>query len=109
MLFNPPATITTGYLIFWLIALYIAWDAWTISHTAWAMEMSSDYDERSRITGLLQMMVMTGGVLVSLIPAILERLTQPDYETKASIISAFIIIICPYRCSFVCYQPMRNP
>ena len=95
MLFNPPATITTGYLIFWLIALYIAWDAWTISHTAWAMEMSSDYDERSRITGLLQMMVMTGGVLVSLIPAILERLTQPDYETKASIISAFIIIILP--------------
>lgn len=95
MLFNPPAAITTSYLIFWLIALYVAWDAWTISHTAWAMEMSPDYDQRSRITGLLQMMVMIGGVLVSLIPAILERLTQPDYETKASIIGSFIIISLP--------------
>lgn len=95
MLFNPSQTADNVYLIFWLIALYIAWDAWTISHTAWAMEISPDYDQRSRITGLLQMMVMIGGVLVSLIPALLERLTGSDYETKTSIIGTFIIIILP--------------
>lgn len=95
MLFNPSQTADNVYLIFWLIALYIAWDAWTISHTAWAMEISPDYDQRSRITGLLQMMVMIGGVLVSLIPALLERFTGSDYETKTSIIGTFIIIILP--------------
>jgi Na+/melibiose symporter-like transporter len=95
MLFNPPEGIDGLFLAAWLVMTYIAWNAWTISHTAWAMEMSGDYDQRSRITGLLQVMVMIGGVLVSLIPAIMERLWTSDYEAKTTAISIFIMLIMP--------------
>jgi GPH family glycoside/pentoside/hexuronide:cation symporter len=95
MLFNPPDMVSSTYLIIWLVAIYIAWDAWTISHTAWALEMSGDYDQRSRITGLLQIMIMIGGVLVSVIPAVMERLWGSSYDVKITAISFFIMLMLP--------------
>ena len=93
--YHPPEYVTSLYLFLWLSILYIGWDAWTISHTAWALELSRDYDQRSRITGLLQLMAIIGGILVSLVPAIMERLGTPTYEEKTSAIGWFIIILLP--------------
>ena len=93
--YHPPENVTGLYLFLWLSILYIGWDAWTISHTAWALELSRDYDRRSRITGLLQLMAIIGGILVSLVPAIMEQLGEPTYEDKTSAIGSFIIILLP--------------
>ena len=95
MVYNPPPTATTLYLFVWLTTLYIGWDAWTISHTSWALELSRDYDRRSRITGLLQVLVMIGGILISLVPAIMERVASPSYEQMASAIGWFMIVVLP--------------
>ena len=95
MLYNPPETVTGLYLFCWLATLYIGWDAWTISHTSWALELSRDYDRRSRITGLLQVMVMIGGITISLVPAIMERIGNPTYPELASAIGWFMIIVLP--------------
>jgi len=95
MVYNPPDSTTGLYLLLWLAILYIGWDAWTISHTSWAMELSRDYDRRSRITGLLQAGVMIGGILVSLIPAILERMGSPTYEETVSVIGQVLIVVLP--------------
>ena len=95
MVYNPPQTATTLYLFVWLTTLYIGWDAWTISHTSWALELSRDYDRRSRITGLLQVLVMIGGILISLVPAIMERVASPSYEQMASAIGWFMIVVLP--------------
>jgi len=95
MVFNPPESATGLYLLLWLAILYIGWDAWNISHTAWAMELSRDYDRRSRITGLLQVGVMVGGILVSLIPAIMERTVSPTYEETVSVIGRVLIVVLP--------------
>jgi len=95
MVYNPPESARGLYLFVWLTTLYIGWDAWTISHTSWALELSRDYDRRSRITGLLQVMVMIGGILISLVPAIMERTGSPTYEETASAIGWFMIIVLP--------------
>ena len=95
MLYNPPETVTGLYLFCWLATLYIGWDAWTISHTFWALELSRDYDRRSRITGLLQVMVMIGGITISLVPAVMERTGDPTYPELASAIGWFMIIVLP--------------
>ena len=95
MLYNPPETVTGLYLFCWLATLYIGWDAWTISHTSWALELSRDYDRRSRITGLLQVMVMIGGITISLVPAVMERTGDPTYPELASAIGWFMIIVLP--------------
>lgn len=95
MVYNPPESATGLYLFVWLATLYIGWDAWTISHTSWALELSRDYDRRSRITGLLQVLVMIGGILISLVPAIMERVASPTYEELASAIGSFMIVVLP--------------
>jgi len=95
MVYNPPESASGFYLLLWLAILYIGWDAWTISHTAWAMELSRDYDRRSRITGLLQVGVMVGGILVSLIPAIMERMGSPTYEETVSAIGRVLVVVLP--------------
>ena len=95
MLYNPPESATALYLFGWLALLYFGWDAWSISHTSWALELSRDYDRRSRITGLLQVLVMIGGILISLVPAILERVAAPTYPQLASAIGWFMIAVLP--------------
>ena len=95
MVYNPPESAAGLYLFIWLATLYIGWDAWSISHTSWALELSRDYDRRSRITGLLQVMVIVGGILISLVPAIMERIGSPTYEETASAIAWFMIIVLP--------------
>jgi len=88
MTYNPPESVTALYLFVWLTTLYMGWNAWTISHTSWALELSRDYDRRSRITGLLQVLVMIGGILISLVPAIMERVASPTYDETASAIGS---------------------
>ena len=95
MLYNPPESVTALYLFGWLALLYFGWDAWSISHTSWALELSRDYDRRSRITGLLQVLVIVGGILISLVPAILERVAAPTYPELASTIGWFMIAVLP--------------
>lgn len=95
MTYNPPEAVTGLYLFVWLTTLYMGWNAWTISHTSWALELSRDYDRRSRITGLLQLLVMIGGILISLVPAIMERVASPTYEETASAIGSFMIVVLP--------------
>ena len=95
MVYNPPETASALYLFSWLSLLYIGWSAWTISHTSWALELSRDYDRRSNITGLLQLMVMVGGIMVALVPAIMERVASSTYDDKASAIGWFMIVLLP--------------
>jgi len=95
MVYNPPESVTALYLFTWLSVLYIGWSAWTISHTSWALELSRDYDRRSSITGILQLMSMVGGIMIALVPAIMERVASPTYAEKASAIGWFMFILLP--------------
>ena len=109
MVSNPPESAGTLYLLLWLTALYMGWDAWTISHTSWALELSDDYDQRSRITSWLQYMVIFGGLLVSMIPAIMERISSPTYEEKVSTIALWMLVVLPLSVLICLFSaPERN-
>ena len=95
MLFIPQGSASVVYLFTWLCVLYIGWSLWTISHTSWALELSRDYDRRSRITGLLQVFSMLGGIVMALIPAIMERVSTPTYDEKTAAIGWFMIVLLP--------------
>jgi len=101
MLYSPPESSSVLYLFAWLSVLYVGWSAWTISHTSWALELSRDYDRRSRITGLLQVMAMVGGIMMALVPAIMERVASPTYAEKTSAIGWFMIVLLPLT-SIIC-------
>ena len=94
-LYLPPEAAGYGYFVGWLIVMYVGWTLATVSHTAWALELSSDYDRRSRITAILQVAVMIGAIIVSLIPAIMERFGTPTFEARTAAIGMFLVISLP--------------
>ncbi len=101
MLYIPPESVSALFLFSWLCILYFGWSAWTISHTSWALELSRDYDRRSRITGLLQVLSMIGAILMALVPAIMERVATPTYTEKTAAIGWFMIVLLPLT-SMIC-------
>jgi Na+/melibiose symporter-like transporter len=59
-IFNPPTGAGVGYLIGWMIVLYIAYSILALSHSAWAARLAGTYNERSRIFGWIQAMAVVG-------------------------------------------------
>ncbi|MBX3507534.1 MFS transporter [Parvibaculum sp.] len=96
MVFVPTAPVSSLYLIGWMFFLYIGWTMLTISHMAWAAELSENYNERSRIQGYREAFQLLGVPLVLLIPAIIEQIGADNMESaRVAAIGWFIVITLP--------------
>ncbi len=69
-LFNPDASDGAAYLLFWTIAIYIAGTLSIVPTSAWAAELSPDYNQRSRITGTRVGFGLTGTLAALVIPTL---------------------------------------
>ncbi len=70
MLFLPPEGSGAAHLFMWMMLLSIATTMLIIPYYAWGAELSSDYNERSRITGWRSMLGVVGSLSAQLIPAV---------------------------------------
>ena len=70
-LFLPGQEASWTSLLFWTIALYLGATMITLPYTAWGAELSSDYNERSRIAGWREGLVVVGTLLAAGVPAAL--------------------------------------
>lgn len=68
MLFLPPADATATHLLIWIAVFYLGWTMITIPYGAWGAELSGDYNERSRITGVREIFTLVGLALAATIP-----------------------------------------
>ncbi|MFN3513308.1 MAG: MFS transporter [Phenylobacterium sp.] len=68
MLFMASPGVTEGYLIAWLLVLYIGISILTLSQAAWGASLATDYHDRSRVYGVIQAVGVTGAVLILLMP-----------------------------------------
>ncbi len=107
-LYLPPEAAGYAYFVGWLIVMYVGWTMATVSHTAWALELSGDYDRRSRITAMLQVAVIIGAIVVSLIPAAMERFGTPTYEERTAAIGVFLVFSLPIAV-VLCLMSIREP
>lgn len=69
-LFIPPADVDVWYLLVWVAVVYAGFTMVALPHEAWGAELSSSYEERTRITGVRQLFGMTGLVVATIIPAL---------------------------------------
>ena len=94
--FFPSSPVTQAKLIVSLLILYIGWTVFTIAHVAWASELTSSYDGRSRVMSYLQYFGLTGSVVVLLIPAAagiwIPNATMAD---RAQMMGLLILIALP--------------
>lgn len=71
MLFVPKPGVGVAYLIFWTTIAYLAWTMMILPFTAWGAELSANYHERSRITGVREAFVVVGILLAAGMPGLI--------------------------------------
>lgn len=70
MLFRPVGEVSNIYLLFWISAIYLAFTLIAIPYVAWGAEISSGYQERSRIAGVREIFMQLGLLTAISIPLV---------------------------------------
>jgi GPH family glycoside/pentoside/hexuronide:cation symporter len=68
-LFLPPEDVDQLFLLVWIMVLWFGWTLFNIPYFAWGAELSTDYAERTRITGWRTVAGLLGTLLAIGIPA----------------------------------------
>ena len=69
-IFLPEPGVDIWYVAGWLLVMWLGWTMLMIPYYAWGAELSTDYDERTRVTGWRAAMGSLGMVLSIVIPLI---------------------------------------
>lgn len=94
--FFPDEGDTATDLLISMLILYIGWTMFTLAHTAWASELSTDYNVRSKIMGTIHFFGLIGTIVVLLLPAALDLIaTDATMRDRAGIMGWFILLTLP--------------
>jgi GPH family glycoside/pentoside/hexuronide:cation symporter len=104
LLFNPPEGAGPLFLSIWLAIMYVGWTMATISVISWSAELSTDYDERTRVQAWYMGFLMVGLIAVLVVPAIIEQVGGGDNFAKMRGISLFIIVLLPICFGFALWK-----
>lgn len=80
-LFEARPGIGPGYLIAWLLVLYLGQSILTMGQSAWGANLAPDYNGRSRMFGAIGIATALGGVAVILVPVIATPVGLPANHT----------------------------
>jgi glycoside/pentoside/hexuronide:cation symporter, GPH family len=69
LLFNPAKGVGLGYFLVALAMTYLGFTMTRLPYHAWGGELSSNYEERTRITSVRQMFSLAGLIFATLVPA----------------------------------------
>ncbi|MCZ6710320.1 MAG: MFS transporter [Gammaproteobacteria bacterium] len=84
------------YLFVWISGLYLGFTLVDLPYRAWGAELSSDYDERSRITGWREAFGYGGTLLALLIPLVMSLVFErPGADNALFGVAAVVIILLP--------------
>ncbi|MEI9889213.1 MAG: MFS transporter [Rhizomicrobium sp.] len=93
-LFVPPASAGGAYFLIWSLLGYLAWSMIFIPYNAWTSELSGDYDERSRLFGVRNLIGGIGAIGFAAGPLLLSPFTgSTAINEKTLEIFAWAIIV----------------
>lgn len=93
MLMLSPAGVGMPYLVGWLLVMYLAYSGIFLSHVAWAANLATSYQQRSRIFGVITALGVIGAVGVLLIPVFISRQGGTEAQGVQAMIWAIIAAI----------------
>src|SRR6185295_8395927 len=94
MLFMAPKGISGTYLLIWLFVLYIGNSILYLAQLAWGATLATQYDERSRVFGVLTAIGVVAAVVTLLIPIFAPALGLDDAQGVQAM-GWFVIIVAP--------------
>lgn len=95
MIFVPGEEVSVSYFALWMVLLYVGWTIGSVSHIAWAAELSMDYHERSRISAYKQGAALVGTLGLFVTVASIEQLTSASDVTRMRLIATFLLVAFP--------------
>lgn len=101
--FATPGTDSTA-ILWWMIVLNTGWTMVTVAHGAWGVEVSKDYDERSRIFGFKMLAVAAALPIISLGPAILERTIGATAAQQMHLMGFVVLIVLPLSIAWLVWK-----
>jgi GPH family glycoside/pentoside/hexuronide:cation symporter len=104
MLFMAPQGIGVGYLIGWLLVLYLGTSILSLSHSAWAATLATNYHERSRIFGVMTAVGVLGSMLVLAMPALTKALTQATEAEGVQAMGWLVLALTPVAVGLVVWR-----
>lgn len=96
MLFRIPAEAGVAYFGIWTLVFYTGYTMVNIPYFAWANELTSDYQQTSRVFAYKGFFESVGTMLVSLIPMALVFLgvyTSTDYTPEMTWLIGLVILV----------------
>lgn len=113
MLYMPNTDqVTSSYLLVWMLILYVAWTLLSVSHQAWGAELTHSYNERSRIYGTREIALLIGGVLVLVLPSVVDQIHQGDPDLGAMRMASMgwlVIVLLPPTVFWAVVKAKENP
>ena len=94
-LFRPPADAGVVYFLAALFATYLGSSLILVPHTAWASELSSSYDERSRVLGANEWFNLLGVLAVAALAAGLEQAVHADLARQMAAVGWLVTLSAP--------------
>ena len=88
-----------GYLLTWSCLAYIAWTVMLLTYAAWGAELSTRYDERSRVTGVREGFVIAGILLAASLPALARGRAGEPRGAGAGVPVMLVLVPLALACS----------
>lgn len=96
MLFVPPPDVTMLHLFVWISLLYLAFTLVDLPYRAWGAELSTDYRERSRVTGWREAFGYVGLITSLAIPLYMAfALDMPGPRNALYGIAVAVVVALP--------------
>lgn len=107
--FMPGESVTETDLLISMLILYIGWTMFTLAHTAWASELTTSYDGRSRVMSFLQYFGMAGMIGVLMMPLLVDLfVAEATMFIRAEAMGWLILVSVPVL-TMVAFISMPEP
>lgn len=103
MLLGANEGVGTGYLITWLMVMYLGISTLLLSHAAWGATLAKTYNDRARIFGIMGGAGVIGALGVLAIPIIMGRNGYSDAEGVRAMLW-YIILLTPVTVGIVIWS-----
>ena len=102
-LFLAPTGIGSGYIIVWLLVMYLGTSILGLSFAAWGATLATAYHERSRLFGMAAPVGVIGSLSVLSIPALSKFLGGTDAQGVEAM-GWLVIVVTPLAIGFVAWR-----
>lgn len=105
----PPPGAGVGWLIGWLLCLYVWWTLIHLAHFAWAAELSDQYDERSKVLGRIQAVYFSGLLLVLTAPIFIGAGGGDGLREKVAAMGLYTAVLVPLTIAAALWAAREPP